>query len=321
MSKAADVQFRRAHDLFSKVAAKSRLTAPEVKSRLVQVRRPAYWRELNPELSVTDHFDMRAIRARKISAAERRSALQNLKSAGYFQIDDLYPASLMQRLKRGVEIIQQNDWPPMFVYIYDEYWLLKRSPSLVGLLDEALGPDHLELRNSWCHYIQPIPGAHGWAPHMDGPNLEGRMSVWFPLTDATLDNGCIYIIPENRVPASMVENFNSGRRTDRAHLRVLLQAAKALPVRSGSLLAWNFRVPHWGSTAGTTTQPRVSITTEFARADAPDISFDCLPIESHTTIPTFDVRLEIIGRAIQAFQTFEPKMVRWAELASHLWKR
>jgi hypothetical protein len=100
---------------------------------------------------------------------------------------------------------------------------------------------------------------------------------------------------------------------------MIMQAARALPVKAGGIIGWNFRVLHWGSMAGVTQEPRVSITTEFISKDAMNRREDCLPLDSHSAIPTFDVRLQIIGRAIQNFHQFEPKMLRYAELAKHLW--
>jgi ectoine hydroxylase-related dioxygenase (phytanoyl-CoA dioxygenase family) len=45
-------------------------------------------------------------------------------------------------------------------------------------------------------------------PHRDYPFSEafdgkGRpaiMNVWVPITDATLDNGCMYVVPKVRIP-------------------------------------------------------------------------------------------------------------------------
>jgi hypothetical protein len=79
-------------------------------------------------------------------------------------------------------------------------------------------------------------------------------------------------------------------------------------------------VLHWGSMAGHSAAPRVSVTTEYVSKDAKGREFDCAPLDAHDGIPTFDVRLEVIGRAIQAFPGFEPRMLRYVELASNLWK-
>src|SRR5262245_38061830 len=182
----SSIDLRKIRNAFDGAVARTRLSSTEVRDYLKNARDPGYWRRLNPELRVSDKVSFDRIPTAAISRSVRRAALEKLKEHGYFQIDSVYSLELMERLRRGIENLRKANWPPMFAFIYDEYWLVKRLPSLVGFIDDALGPGHGELRNSWCHYINPIPGAHGWTPHLDGPHLSGRMSIWFPITDATL---------------------------------------------------------------------------------------------------------------------------------------
>src|SRR5207244_2616081 len=95
---------------------------------------------------------------------------------------------------------------------------------------------------------EPTPGASGWPPHCDDANRPNRVTVWIPLSDATLDNGCMYVVPRDRAAAD-------------ADAR--LQACRALPAAAGSILGWNFDVLHWGSTCTRPGEPRIAISQEF----------------------------------------------------------
>ena len=295
------------------------LSPDEVRRYVQQARNPNYWRKLNPQLTVSDKFDSGKVRARAITTTARRTALARLEDEGYCQLDSVYPDAMMKRIRQGIENLAKANWPTVFIYAYDECWLMKRIPSFVALMDSILGPDHMELRNNWAHYIRPVPGAHGWIPHMDGPFLDGRASAWFPITDATLDNGCIYIIPQNRIPRAMADSFRRARRYTSDQFKLLLQNARALPVRAGSILVWNFRTIHWGSTVGHTKEPRISVATEFVSTQAPGFANDASPLEAHSSIPPFDVRLQVIGRGVSLFPGFEPKLLRYREVAQQLW--
>ncbi len=309
----------RMKDVTAGMMAMMSLGASDVRRFVRNARNPAYWRKLNPQLSISGKPDLEKIQAKAISAAAKRTALEKLDSDGYFQIDPVYPGRLLNALREGIENLARANWPAPFIYVYDEPWAMKRIPSFIDLIDAILGPSHRELQNVWAHFLRPVPGAHGWQPHMDGPTLGGRVSAWFPVTDATLENGCIYIVPQNRIPDSLTENFARRATFRQPELQLLMHAARALPVKAGSILGWNFKVLHWGSVAGQTRQPRISLATEFVAADAPNVDLDNAPLDAHTSIPEFDVRLELIGRAIVAFPTFEPMMLRYRAVAQHLW--
>src|SRR5207245_2078717 len=123
---------------------------------------------------------------------------------GYFQAEPLFSVRVIQRLRNGIEVLRKEDWPPVFSFIYDEFWLATRGPSLAGLLSTALGPEHRQIPHLWTFYIPPTRGATGWLPHVDGweksdgsGDRSNRLTVWIPLSEATLENGCMYVIPKH----------------------------------------------------------------------------------------------------------------------------
>lgn len=66
------------------------------------------------------------------------------------------------------------------------------------LLSAYLQPDYKLFPYVWAHYVPP--NSSGWNPHVDTDDTgdgANELTVWLPITDATLDNGCIYVVPGN----------------------------------------------------------------------------------------------------------------------------
>jgi hypothetical protein len=102
------------------------------------------------------------------------------------------------------------------------------------------------------------------------------LNVWIPLNDATLDNGCMYVVPR--------EFDTDFARTDNHHahmnpatevqcglsskIHFPLHGVRALPAPAGSLIAWYGNTIHWGSTCSRYAKaPRKSIALTFRRGD------------------------------------------------------
>jgi hypothetical protein len=88
------------------------------------------------------------------------------------------------------------------------------------------------------------------------------------LSDATVDNSCIYLIPQDRVFSAGLNDFLSRNHVTPNELGCLLWATKALPAAAGSLLGWNGEIVHWGSIARDSDHPRISVTFDFVSAGA-----------------------------------------------------
>jgi hypothetical protein len=104
------------------------------------------------------------------------------------------------------------------------------------------------------------------------------LNVWIPLNDATLDNGCMYVVPRefdtdfartdghhaHMNPATEVQRGRSSK------IHFPLHGVRALPAPAGSLIAWYGNTIHWGSTCSRYADvPRKSIALTFRRGDLP----------------------------------------------------
>src|SRR5439155_11077396 len=126
-------------------------------------------------------------------------------------------------------------------------WAVARVPSLVRLLSGALGEGYRQVSRVWLHHVPPRNAASGWPPHFDGYRRANRLTVWVPLTDATLDNGCIYLIPRNLIPAGTAAAFAGAGGLGVPDVQALLQASRAVPTPVGTVVGWSFDVLHWGA--------------------------------------------------------------------------
>jgi ectoine hydroxylase-related dioxygenase (phytanoyl-CoA dioxygenase family) len=139
------------------------------------------------------------------------------------------------------------------------------------------------------------------------------------LTDATLDNGCIYVVPGNLNTAGIGER-RALRAASNLQMRELLQRGRALPARAGSLLGWYFRILHWGSVCHVAGAPRVSLVMEFIGAGERALDSELPLYDPREGLPSLPQRLHAIGRAILQYKRFELRMRRYVELAHGLMK-
>jgi ectoine hydroxylase-related dioxygenase (phytanoyl-CoA dioxygenase family) len=145
------------------------------------------------------------------------------------------------------------------------------------------------------------------------------LSVWIPFGDATLDNGCMYLLPKNAVTERIGRLLPILKTVSRRDLFVLLQSSRALPASAGSVLGWESGVIHWGSSSeSAASQARASVALEFIRdgikEPKPKVPF----VDPRGALPAFERRLNMIGRAIVSYEEFEPRMLRYSELARRL---
>ena len=294
--------------------SQAKLSAGEINTRITNALSPDYWRQLNAALGVARRTELPAAPG----AAAFASQAEQFVRAGYFQTAPIMPLDLIARLKAGVDTVKQNDWPAVFVYVYDEFWQVARSEPIESLLQTLLGGDYRQSCHVWGHCVQAHDGAAGWRPHVDNPRTPERVTIWIALTDATLDNGCMYLIPKQRAPVEIDTAFRKAASVDKNIVNQLLQNSRALPALAGSVLGWGSGVIHWGSACHGAGAPRLAISQEFFAAGAvPSASeqpiFDC-----RGELPTFTERLAVIAKAIVNYERFEPLLIRYQDLAKEL---
>jgi hypothetical protein len=300
-----------------RLAQAQRLDDAEVEERLGRALARERWAELAPALSIEGGRPAAALEARALGDEERAGILRRLAAEGWFRAAPFLDGAAVATMRAAVEALVARGWPPVFAYVYDEFWAVLRTPSMARLLRAALGAGYRLSPRVWAFCIPAEKGASGWPPHVDGgagTHTPDRITLWIPLGDATLENGCIYLVPKDLVPARTADDFaDAVGALDHATWRTLLQGARALPAAAGSVLGWDFQVIHWSSLAGDAEAPRVSLAVEaFGEGITPTASE--LPLLDPEVLPPFEERLGAIARSLISYDRFEPAMLRYRAL-------
>ena len=223
------------------------------------------------------------------------------------------PAALsrpaVDRARRIVERVVAHGWHPTFAFVAsDALWTLIGADAPTRRIAEALLDGPVALRSNLAvHLVPPTPGAQGWPPHHDGYGAAGHLTTWIALSDATLRNGCMYVVrSSDRIRASTASFVEGTLRA--AEVQHLLQAARALPAVAGTVLAWDFDVLHWGSVSeGSSDGARMSVAYEWVAASTPSLhgvgTVD-LGDDGVTPPPLLD-RLDMVCRSIVKYGRFD----------------
>lgn len=197
--------------------------------------------------------------------------------------------------------LRAANWPPVFCFVYDEFWLLiSKMANLVGELLE--GPP-ARLPDIWAWHLDPANAETGWEPHRD----KGRhtlfengkpksITYWIPLTPATPMNGCLYLLPKSRDP-----HYNTDKEMKP---NVPLMEIRALPSEPGTLWFWNQAVLHWSGRAHPSAKiPRMSVSCEYQRADVQPFKE---PLTNPSEAPPLADRLALIRRQLVQYRHMTP---------------
>lgn len=280
----------------------------------------AYWKGLNPDAEIEGPGRAQAFEAKPLEGNAFDRQLEQLKAQGYFKLDELFDPELLAKMRLCLENLRAAKWPAVFTYVYDEYWQIVRAPSLRRLINAFFGTGYRQNSNVWTYYVAPVTGASGWPPHADADDgdMAAHLTVWIPLVEATVDNGCMYVIPRQFMPPTMPADYKDIKTLTRDELCLLLQGTKALPAKPGAAMGWDHRLIHWGSVAAGHTEPRISIGLEFT-SDAAKPRESEFPLFDSAALPSFEERLVAIGKSLLEYRRFEPAVTRYKSLGLRLW--
>lgn len=296
----------------------SRLSKGEVDELVDQAEDPDYWRQLCPGLAIDASTSTEGFEVASLSEEQVATRADQIRREGYFQTEPLLDAGLVARMRDAVEALRAARWPMVFAYVYDDFWQIARTASLKRLVMAVLGEEYRQNSYFWTYYVAPVRGAAGWPPHEDSPDRgSSRLTIWIPLSDATVDNGCIYVIPRDRIPDVLPEAFAEITSVTHSQLRALLHGVQAVPAAAGSLLGWDHHLIHWGSVSRGQTTARMSVMIEFV-ANSRVARPEELPLWSPDVLPPFSERTRTIGHRLLADTRYEPTLARYQELGRRL---
>lgn len=221
---------------------------------------------------------------------------------------------MLRRVDATMESLKAAGWPPVFVFLFDEPWLL--IDRLFELVTPVLGEDCLlessiygwALSRSKACEEKDVDadspaevGGNFAVPHRDDSYADcnfpdgtpSHLSLWMCVNDVGLDNGCMHVLPKDcdarfhltkdywheRVAFSGAGQVRNAVRPPAEQLVLNFPMDKALPMPAprGSVLLWQPNCIHWGSSCSPSSflEPRKSIAMSFR------VSADRRPIASY----------------------------------------
>ena len=263
---------------------------------------PALWRALAPALHVgDDRLSVAATQPIDFDAAILAGLKDDLLREGYFQLPVLDWGIEVAHVAAGVSAVVAAGYLPAFAFMYDETWFMYAR--LRKLMAAVLDDGYKMMPAFWAWHVDGKREGAGWTPHRDLgyrtllPDRRPKaMTFWLPLTEATPQNGCMYLMPANLDPFY-------GTPQDH-QLKIDLQSMRALPSPAGGVLAWTQAVFHWGGRARIpVTTPRISISVEFQRGDQPPFYE---PLLDPQQTPDMTSRLRLILRQVLQYKHMYP---------------
>lgn len=287
--------------LLKALLEKKTFSEEETSWRIEKARSQEYWRKLNPQLNICANLKFDDFEPDSLGQADIDDMLTKLGRDGYFATKGpLIRGEVTARMLLGVENLRKAGWHEVWAFVYDEFWQVTRTPSMLRLLSTHLGKGFMAMPHVVVHYVYPEKGS-GWSPHVDFSDRDDRFTVWFPLSDATIDNGCIYIIARHRVSEELLNKWLNMEDLSHREVKTLLQGTHALPVPAGSILSWKGDVIHWGTMSSKNVEPRVSLSVVYIKENTPPLP-DEVPLLSPVEIPDFPTRLMAVAKAIKYYK-------------------
>ncbi len=272
---------------------------------------PSYWRGVvrGTAAETLQIMDATASRYREESASAAltepasRLARAEISRDGYTGIPGFLDAGRSAGLAEGSLALLRRGWLATFLLMFDEPWHLARH--IARTMQAALNDD-LVLRYEMFVYCVdstlPLARSRGIPPHRDAPgagfDTQGEWqrprhgTAWLALTDANVDNGCIYVIPAGQES----EADRSGPIRE--------ERGTPLEVPAGTLLMWGGHVAHWGGRhdAARAKGPRIALTCVASVVPTWGLPKLDLPADVGTTaLPDMATRLSFIAALLRGF--------------------
>ena len=304
-------------DALADLLEQSQMPPAEVARRIALATDGEYWTRIAPWLSIGAG---EVPPERALADADLREAIAQFDDDGYFQTPPLLSESDLAAINRAIDAVMAEGWPPVFAWVYDALWHCARLPAVARLLASRLGARYAQIPHIWLHVVPAAAGAAGWMPHFDGV-APGRASVWVALTAATLDNGCMHLVPRRSLAPAFVGEPVKGEMVSMSDALRTLHAVRALPAPPGAVLGWDFATLHWGGRCVKPGEARRALSMEFlAGGETPDA--DEVPLVTvEGPLPALADRLRMIGEAVHSYEKFEAGLVRYRGIADLLRKR
>lgn len=264
-----------------------------------------FWKDLCPSLTISD-IELRVTPPE----VEIKDISDKIIHDGYFHVPFNSWDLPLDEMAKCIEKLKTLNIEPVWCFIYDEFWLL--TTKVDAYIKSVLGEKYHKLPDMWAWHIDPANDERGWQAHRDrdpgtlfDDGSPKSITVWIPLTDATVENGCMYVVPKPKDPNStkMDESYYADLEEH------LYENDKvAVEAKAGDLLGWNQQLLHWGgSSTNKNAKPRISVSVEFVsnyvtRLQNHSVQYSVKPWFNPFHVPTFDKKAELINTVLLRYQ-------------------
>jgi hypothetical protein len=298
---------------------RAELSPQEVARRLKLALDVDYWRDLIPSAAIEGHAPEGALV--RIAAKDATREARRIADEGYFHLGNALSSGWVDRTYRAVEAVRTAGWPAVFAFVFDDCWSIANSGPLLDFLGSSLGDGCRQNTVVWAHWVPDATGSAGWRPHIDSKGQGDRfLSIWIALSDATVDNGCMFLVRPRAVTPEIAQAIDARMDLPYASYRHLLHNVVALPATAGSIIGWRGDVLHWGGLNTGGAAPRASLALEFRSHDSTASQFEAPLIDPREGPPPFRLRLFAVAKALREYSKFEPMISRFQVLAQRLWE-
>jgi hypothetical protein len=294
------------------------LSGVETDRLSAQARSAEYWTTLCPDMTVG--LDRIVPVGGSAEDAELAAALADYAQYGHCAVHGVFAIDRIERIRRAALAVQAAGWPLIFVFVYDELWTLTRAPQLDAFLRATMGPGYQTTVSIWVNYVPAVRGGSGFPPHMDDVRPGHHSATcWIPLSPATPDNGCVYVLEKIPTDPDSLAPLMGEAPMPVAQVSRALTHVRALPAAPGMFLAWPEDTVHWGGRFLRGDEARLAVSLHLTSADFenvdPALRLALLP---ERPLPLLDDRLRWISNSLLRFRRREATLERFVPLAERL---
>lgn len=256
-----------------------------------------YWQNLCPDLTVSaDEVRL------PVPEVAIQDVTKSLIDEGYFHVPfDSWDLPL-DKMADCITRLKQLDIEPTWCFVFDEFWTL--TTKVHSYIESVLDKKYYKLPDIWAWHVDPAKEERGWKVHRDrGPGTtfdDGSpksLTIWIPLADATIENGCMYVVPQSKDPNCTKDDESYYADWEEHFYDGMMVAVEA---KAGDLLGWNQQILHWGGTpTNANASPRISVSVEFVsryvnRLQDQEQIYPNKQWLDPFTIPSLDQKIELI---------------------------
>ena len=224
-------------------------------------------------LSPSDLAPAREAMEQKVDLIANELLADGLLSDSYaYEPFDLRLARLFERLSDREFLRYDRSWRDRL----PGYFYLISNSKILDVIESLIGPEIFAnpVYNTRPKVPKVAAGIVPW--HQDksywiGAKAAPVITVWIPLVDATLENGCLHVLPgthRRRVLGHHHETYSSTGyfELNEKHVRDRMREVVALPLEAGGAILFNDRFIH-SSTANKSDHVRWSVDLRYQPVD------------------------------------------------------